>query len=228
MIPTIIVYGTPEERLQKVFLEAQPTIPNIAKIKYKNHPDVFVLEDDKSLGIDLIRQLKKSIFRKPFSLLQRLIIIKTAELLTLEAQNALLKILEEPPANNLFYLLAPDPNSLLPTIISRCRLLKLEQKWQISYAKKELDQALIKLQKITKASVGKKVALINELFPDPDEAVDFLQKVLLILKKRFINSPLRSGKQLNKTLAALKLVKSNINHRLVLEDLFIHLRMGHI
>lgn len=88
--------------------------------KIKVSPDIFIISPLKtSISIDEVRNLKKHIFQKPVSLPYKYIIIEEAHKLTPEAQNALLKILEEPPSGAIIILEAENKYSLLPTILSR-------------------------------------------------------------------------------------------------------------
>ncbi|MEI6221945.1 MAG: DNA polymerase III subunit delta' [bacterium] len=90
------------------------------------HPDLFLLQPfqgKKSTGIDQVRALQKSLSLKPFSSPYKFAIIDQAESLNREAANALLKVLEEPPAASLLILITAAPAKLLPTIISRVRKL---------------------------------------------------------------------------------------------------------
>jgi DNA polymerase-3 subunit gamma/tau len=72
-----------------------------------------------SIGIDAAREAKNFLWQKPNSGARRTLIMDNAELLTTEAQNALLKIAEEPPASSLLILITSDIESILPTIASR-------------------------------------------------------------------------------------------------------------
>jgi hypothetical protein len=72
-----------------------------------------------SIGIDAVREIKNFLWQKPNASARRTLIIDNADLLTTEAQNALLKITEEPPASSLLILVTSDVESILPTIISR-------------------------------------------------------------------------------------------------------------
>lgn len=104
-------------------------------------PDIFIISPLKaSISISEIRNLKKHIFQKPVSLPYKYIIVEDAHKLTPEAQNALLKILEEPPSSAIIILEAENKHSLLPTILSRIVLIEGEkpQKWQVD-AKSILD-----------------------------------------------------------------------------------------
>lgn len=72
-----------------------------------------------SIGIDAVREVKNFLWQKPNASPRRTLIIDNADLLTTEAQNALLKITEEPPASSLLILVTSDPDAILPTITSR-------------------------------------------------------------------------------------------------------------
>lgn len=85
------------------------------------------LSKRKSIGIDIIRELRTTINIKPFEGEQRLVVISGFEDMTLEASNALLKVLEEPPENVFFLLLTSNISMILPTIISRCQLVKIRR-----------------------------------------------------------------------------------------------------
>lgn len=72
-----------------------------------------------SIGIDAIREIKNFLWQKPTVSSRRTLIIDEAELLTAEAQNALLKVTEEPPLSSLLLIISSDIDGLLPTIVSR-------------------------------------------------------------------------------------------------------------
>lgn len=82
-------------------------------------PDIHTTIPEKSISISQIREIKALIYQKPFALKYRVHIIKEAEKLTTEAQNALLKIFEEPPAHAIIILETSIPKLLLETIRSR-------------------------------------------------------------------------------------------------------------
>ena len=95
----------------------------------KNHPDIINVTHEKpnSIGIDEIReQVINDVGIKPYESRYKIYIINDAQKLTLQAQNALLKTIEEPPAYAVILLLADNPDALLPTITSRCVILSLK------------------------------------------------------------------------------------------------------
>ncbi|MDD3296849.1 MAG: hypothetical protein PHU64_05760 [Candidatus Omnitrophica bacterium] len=86
------------------------------------HPDLHIIEPEGlSTKIESIRQGMRFLSLKSFCLSHKLLIIKDAGSLTLEASNAFLKTLEEPPPNSFIAVCAFGLEGILPTIISRCR-----------------------------------------------------------------------------------------------------------
>ncbi len=93
--------------------------------KVENHYYGIKIENANSIKISSIREISRFISLKINDVKYREIIISEAHLLTTEAQNALLKNLEEPPEGNIFILITDDVNKLLPTVRSRCWILNL-------------------------------------------------------------------------------------------------------
>ncbi len=87
-----------------------------------NHPDFMVidLEDGKNIKIEQIRYLQEKIAEKPIVSSKKVYIINNSDFMTKEAQNCLLKTLEEPPEYAIIILVLSNENKLLNTIISRC------------------------------------------------------------------------------------------------------------
>jgi DNA polymerase-3 subunit delta' len=87
-----------------------------------NHPDIIQIAPRAgTLRIDQVRKLLGLLAMKPHSAKQRVVIIADSHSMNPEAANALLKVLEEPPANTTLILTAIQKSDLLPTILSRCR-----------------------------------------------------------------------------------------------------------
>lgn len=93
------------------------------KIDKLNHPDVHWIEKDESgaIKIEQVRGIEKEIQLRPYEAKKKVFIIIEAQNLTPEASNALLKTLEEPPADSLLILTSAHADQLLPTILSRCQ-----------------------------------------------------------------------------------------------------------
>jgi DNA polymerase-3 subunit delta' len=90
------------------------------------HPDVQLIEPDGArVKIDQVRALQHDLSLRPVEGRYRVAIFDQFEVATIEAQNALLKTLEEPPDYVVLIVLASDPELLLPTIVSRCQQVPL-------------------------------------------------------------------------------------------------------
>lgn len=94
-----------------------------------NQPDIIRVTHEKpnTIGVDDIRtQLNTDIAIKPYSSPRKIYIIQEGEKMTAQAQNALLKTLEEPPAYAVILILTTNVDALLPTILSRCVVLNMK------------------------------------------------------------------------------------------------------
>lgn len=90
--------------------------------KQGSHPDyIQVVPDGATIKIDQIRQIKGFAALSPSLGAGRVCLIEDAELMTVQAANSILKLLEEPPSGFVFLLTAGNSKPLLPTILSRCR-----------------------------------------------------------------------------------------------------------
>ena len=86
-----------------------------------NHPDVHILAPEKnSIKVDAIRDLNRAMGLASYEGGRKIAIIRRADCMNENAQNALLKTLENPSGDALFFLLTESPGALLPTIVSRC------------------------------------------------------------------------------------------------------------
>jgi DNA polymerase III subunit delta' len=95
------------------------------KVEKLIHPDVKIIDNGKkSVGVNDIRNLIDEINTRPYEGKVKIIIIKNADNITHEGQNALLKTLEEPPNNVIIILLVEFIDSILQTILSRCQVLR--------------------------------------------------------------------------------------------------------
>lgn len=93
-----------------------------------NHPDVIWVRHDKpaSIGVDEIReQINDTIAIRPYNSEYKIYLVDEAEKMTVQAQNALLKTIEEPPAYAVLILITTNQETFLPTILSRCIKLEL-------------------------------------------------------------------------------------------------------
>ncbi|MBQ8833455.1 MAG: DNA polymerase III subunit [Oscillospiraceae bacterium] len=98
------------------------------KVMDGNHPDFITVDDPekKTVTVDLIRQARADIYVQPNESDYKIYLFPRAQDMGLPGQNALLKVLEEPPKYGVFLLLTDNPDKLLPTVRSRCTELKMQ------------------------------------------------------------------------------------------------------
>lgn len=93
-----------------------------------NHPDIVTVDDPEKryVPVELVRQARADMFVQPNEAARKVYLFPRGQDMRAESQNALLKVLEEPPSYGVFLLLTDNPEALLPTVRSRCVELKLQ------------------------------------------------------------------------------------------------------
>lgn len=176
-------------------------------------PDITTITaQKKSITIEQIRNLKSQIYQKPLLQKFKIIIVQDGDTLTKEAQNALLKIYEEPPSHAVIILTAQNIKSLLPTIRSRA-VVKL--------AKRQETRQEPALPKNT-------VSLLNAItdVEDPQKWLNNQMENYFALLNESINkrnSTKKYLKILEKLRDAKKMVSQNVNPKFVLFDLALYI-----
>ena len=152
-----------------------------------NHPDfVFVdSEDGKNIKIGQIRLMQENIAEKPIVSSNKVFVINNSDLMTTEAQNCLLKTLEEPPEYATIILIASNESKLLNTIKSRCTKIsfkKLTDDDLKNYAESHNLNINLNLLPVYDGSVAKLIALSNEsdLYDSLDNILNGLENKNII------------------------------------------------
>lgn len=126
------LFGAVEPVIQTT-LSGNPESQSTRLVVSGGHPDFLCIErkeDDskggklKDLDVDQIREIPKFLHMTPFMGGWRMVVIDDADTMNRNAQNALLKVLEEPPKNSILILIAHRPGMLIPTIRSRSRMFE--------------------------------------------------------------------------------------------------------
>jgi DNA polymerase III subunit delta' len=118
--------------IQALFCTTRPddacgVCPSCRKIDGGNHPDIHLiapLPDKRDISIEQLREMQHILSLRPYEAPRKACIIDPAERMSVSAANSLLKTLEEPPGNALIILLTENAGMLLPTVRSRCQLLR--------------------------------------------------------------------------------------------------------
>lgn len=196
----------------------------------KNHPDLLWLSEEEKLGIEQARKIQQFLGLKSYKGQGQAVVLVAAENLTTEAQNALLKTIEEPLGEVTFILGASSEDDLLPTIISRCQVKNLSSK-EISQDLGEKYKEDIK--KLIGLSWDKRFQFIEKL----EEREAFLNALTSYFRNQLLSAHLTgfsrelqpNGGSTNKELEdflkdlmeAQKWAKQNVNIRAILEYLML-------
>lgn len=223
----LIFGGNKESREEKVIelvnKEEGKTFEKIEDLKDK--PDIRVIdleEKEKSISISQAREGINFLREKPFSYKKKYLVILNADKLTSQAQNSLLKTLEEPPTYALIILLSRTQNSLLGTVVSRCKLYSMKND-----GGEEEDRYDISLKKILKMEIGERLDSCLEISKEEkDDVIYILDKWVEQGRLMMLGSPKNSkiARDLKRILEIKNdLENTNVNVRLSLEALVLSL-----
>lgn len=180
--------------------------------------ETSVKQNVSSIGIDDIKQLHKTVFLKPLKSKQKAVILEDAHLLTTEAQNALLKILEEPPEHTLLILGTKSKDDLLPTILSRCQIIQLETE-ALELTTRERNSITQFVEELPTMTIGDKLKKAELLAKDKDKALEWTEKVIIVLRETMLlNLSKETAQTIQEFQTLHKLLKTtNVNPRLAIE-----------
>ena len=179
-------------------------------------------EDTPSIGIALVRNWQKQLLLMPTSSPYAAGVIESAELLTTEAQNALLKTLEEPPIHTRIYMEAQSDNAFLPTILSRCQIIKLSDETTKLTKKEETQIDELKQLFSTTMSKGSMIGTIDTLIKNKNDAAQWIDQAMQAIHTTKSTWPIATYVSMQKQLIqAKKQLTSNVQYKLVLDDIFL-------
>ncbi|WP_291579263.1 DNA polymerase III subunit delta' [Clostridium sp. UBA6640] len=116
-----------EDGIGKSVIAKNIAIKLIGESEYKDYVDIVHFRTEKnkaSIGVNAVRELIEEINKKPYQSEKKVVIIHEGHKMTIQAQNALLKTIEEPPKNVFIFILCENIESILDTIKSRCQIHK--------------------------------------------------------------------------------------------------------
>ena len=182
-----------------------------------------------SVGIEEVKNMQKTLHLKPFQGEKKAVIIPEAQLLTPEAQNALLKVLEEPPASTIFILESDTKEALLPTILSRCQIIHLTSESIIIIPSERKNIELL-IDAIMEKQTGKSLKFAEKFAKNKEEAISWIEKLILIVREQALGE-IKKGKHPKPVFVSLltnsektrkQLKTTNVNLRLTIENLFLN------
>lgn len=171
-------------------------------------------ETKKDISIEEARRIRHFLSLKPHSSPYKIAIIVEANKLSDQAQNALLKTLEEPSCNSILFLLSTTKNRILSTIASRCQFLRQDNiKLHVDPEKEKYLEKILNQDLSMKFKEAEKLAKEKNL-------QEVLENWLVILRQKLL-----AGQDLTtsikKTIKAIRLLKTNVSQRLIIENLLL-------
>lgn len=202
MMPTILIsnnMSAVQKEIEKKLQEIDVSL---------NHPNSLIFTTDDKLGIEQARKIKEHLSLKAYQGKSQAVVILSAENLTPEAQNSLLKILEEPPKDAIFIMGAQSEDAFLPTFLSRCQVRYLDKTGD----KKPEEKYEAKIEKIINSSYEQRFMLIEKL-EDKDK---FLTALVIYFREKLLDQP-KFSSFMEDLILAQKWAKQNVNIRAILE-----------
>lgn len=188
----------------------------IQKLLKVENPDLFLLEENP-IKISHIRELIHFAHIKPHSSVRKLIVLLNIENMTLDSANCLLKILEEPPESNIIILQSKRKEKILPTIISRCQVIREKSSENI-----EDDKTLQSFKKLSQMTIYGRFDYINSILKAESK-----EKIIRLVNfwEAELREKLLRGEDcrsvLNKVFEMRSLLLTNSSVKLLLENLVL-------
>lgn len=198
-------------------LQLDQEIKNLARdyeIDSKNALDYFEISPQKKeISIAQIRELKGHIYQKPIKAKVKFVAVKNADLLSMEAQNALLKLLEEPPSHAIIVLATERKQKLLPTV--RSRTVEIN----VRFKKKHLSNNL----EFSGNNFDEAITILSQI-EDPKAWIDwqienFYQRLITEVGKNNRDEIEAISKRIENLSYSKKLIEANVNAKFVLFNL---------
>ena len=228
MLPKILIHSKTDILHQNLIFELKSLIDiqtDFAQLS--KHPDIHLVTTDKnSIGIEQIKQLQNDLQYFPLIFKYQIGEIDQAQLLTQEAQNSMLKLLEEIKEHTQIYFLASNEKALLKTIISRCQTVFCTEGGCTIINKVDGNESEIVNQSrnFLKNNITDNFLLADNLIEqdkkDGTIITNFLHSLIETLRT---NKDKISYEKISLVLTALKKISSNCNKKTTLKNLALEI-----
>jgi DNA polymerase III delta prime subunit len=204
--------------IARLFISQNPKIisekieENLKLVELKNpHPDLLYFDTSEKLGIEQARKIKEHFSLKPFQSKGRGVVLEDGSTLTSDAQNSLLKTLEELPNDAIFLMGASSESKFLPTVLSRCQVIRIRGEELRDKGDKEKE-----IELLLQASLEERFEYVEKL----KEKEEFLKALISYFHKN-LPSYIKDKKFLHELLKAEEYANQNVNIRAILEYLML-------
>lgn len=188
--------------------------------------------EGNSIGIEHIKSVREWAYLRPFVKQQKKLLLQAFHKATPEAQNALLKLIEEPPSNTHIYVHTNDVDNILATIVSRCRIdNSLEDEdivWQAHGDSSAINSTLLDItnltnpQKHTLSAVFAEADMLSKY--DRKDLIEYIDTLLFaVAKEPASHKTQATAATVRHLLEAKKMLAANTNIKLTLEHLLLNI-----
>lgn len=210
---SLFIVGKNTEKLKD---EAQ----NICKENNISKFDVEIISAEKSVGIDDIKTLQRNLFLAPVGGRKKAAVLEAFYGMTIQAQNAFLKILEEPPESTIIMTLVTSTDFILSTVLSRCRIISLEKTRKLT--QDEIYQNL-KILSGVKNNPSEALLVAQDNSQTRETALFFLENMIISVHEN-LDKTENAAKILRKMQKTHTIIKTtNVSPRFALENLFLNI-----
>lgn len=174
--------------------------------------------DGQNIKIEAVRRAISEV-NLTKRLAKKVLIVVGAEKMTLQAANCFLKTLEEPPEDSVFILLSEDLNAVLPTITSRCRVVRGDRAQALVAG--EYSMAI---EDLFNRNYVDCIAFFDRIHGEVATVQVFLSDLLIDVRKRMVAGKIPSERAaliMDRTANCSRLIAANVNSRLALENLML-------
>jgi DNA polymerase III delta prime subunit len=181
----------------------------------------------RSIGIEDVKKMRQQIFLKPFKGKIKAVIFEDGELLTPEAQNALLKVMEEPPIHTIILLTAKNKDAILLTIQSRCHIIELQDSKR---SEGKSDEGTVKfLENLKDMNIKTALELAEYYDKTKEELPEKLEGTIISIHTNMLQST--DNLEVRRLAGAIKILQNalttvtstNANKRLTIESALLSL-----
>lgn len=192
------------------------TLKTLAEHSVSPHDTITIAPEGSSISINEIRGISSRLSIHPFASACHAVIIRDAHTMTTEAQNAFLKTLEEPPGDAVIILETSQPDALLPTILSRCHLVRLPTS---ATSDASLLSCFKTLEHLASSSIGNRLQIIDSIAKTKGDALTFVNCAITALHPKLQSN--EAAKLLRGLLTARTHLLGNITPKLALDAVFL-------
>jgi DNA polymerase III delta prime subunit len=186
----------------------------------QQHPNMFWMGEGEKLGVEVVRKIVEHLSLKPYQGGGQAVVLVEADNLTPEAQNAMLKTLEEPPIDSVILLGATSEDNFLPTVLSRCQIVNSKVKGQRSELE---DKDKEQVEKLINSSTEERFKYIEKL-EDKQKLLDDL--TTYFHSQLTTNHGSSTITILEDLIQAHRWTKQNVNLRAILEYIMLKIPYG--